>query len=67
MRTRSVPDKIAVVERFRRQWLHRLVDGTLAPIVDRVFPFEQAALAHARMEANENFGKIVLAVGARAA
>jgi putative PIG3 family NAD(P)H quinone oxidoreductase len=66
MRTRSVPEKIAVVERFRRQWLHRLVDGTLAPVVDRVFSLEQAALAHARMEANENFGKIVLAVGAAA-
>lgn len=63
MRTRSVPDKIAVVERFRRQWLHRLADGTLVPLVDRVFQFEEVAAAHARMEANENVGKIVLAVG----
>lgn len=62
MRTRSVPEKIAVVERFRRRWLERLVDGTLVPLVDRVFPFEDAALAHARMEANENVGKIVLAL-----
>lgn len=64
MRTRPLPDKIAVVERFRRQWLHRLTDGTLVPLVDRVFPFEEVAAAHARMEANENVGKIVLAVGA---
>ena len=63
MRTRSVPDKIAVVERFRRQWLHRLVDGTLVPLVDRVLSFENVAAAHARMEANENVGKIVLSVG----
>jgi len=63
LRTRSVPDKIAVVERFRRQWLHRLGDGTLAPLVDGVFPFENASAAHARMEANANVGKIVLAVG----
>jgi putative PIG3 family NAD(P)H quinone oxidoreductase len=63
MRTRSVPEKIAVVERFRRQWLHRLADGTLVPLVDRVFPFEEAAAAHARMEANENVGKIVLTLG----
>ena len=63
MRTRSVPDKVAVVERFRRQWLHRLVDGTLVPLVDRVFSFEDVAAAHARMEANQNVGKIVLAVG----
>jgi NADPH:quinone reductase-like Zn-dependent oxidoreductase len=62
MRTRPLLDKIAVVERFRRQWLHRLADGTLRPLVDRVFPFREAAAAHAHMEANANRGKIVLAV-----
>ena len=63
MRTRSVPDKIAVVERFRRQWLHRFADGSLAPLVDSVFPFVDAARAHERMEASANVGKLVLRVG----
>jgi putative PIG3 family NAD(P)H quinone oxidoreductase len=63
MRTRPLADKIAVVERFRREWLHRLADGTLTPVVDSVVPLKDAALAHARMEANENVGKIVLRVG----
>jgi len=62
MRTRSVVDKIAVVERFRRQWLHRFADGSLTPLVDSVFAFSDAARAHERMEANANVGKIVLRV-----
>jgi putative PIG3 family NAD(P)H quinone oxidoreductase len=62
MRTRPLADKIAVVEGFRRQWLHRLADGSLRPLVDSVFPLRDAAAAHARMEANANVGKIVLEV-----
>lgn len=33
----------------------------LRPVVDRVFPLAEAAAAHARMEAADQFGKIVLA------
>lgn len=62
MRTRPLADKIAVVERFRRQWLHRFADGTLSPLVDSVFPLADAARAHERMEANANVGKLVLRV-----
>ncbi|HEY3495022.1 MAG TPA: NAD(P)H-quinone oxidoreductase [Polyangiaceae bacterium] len=63
MRSRPLIDKIGVVERFRREWLHRVADGTLAPIVDSVFALAEAAAAHTRMEANLNVGKIVLRVG----
>jgi NADPH:quinone reductase-like Zn-dependent oxidoreductase len=31
-------------------------------VIDGVFPWEQVAEAHARMEANRNIGKIVLTV-----
>jgi putative PIG3 family NAD(P)H quinone oxidoreductase len=62
MRTRPLADKTAVVERFRREWLHRLADGRLKPVIDSVFALEDVAEAHARMEANENIGKIVLRV-----
>jgi putative PIG3 family NAD(P)H quinone oxidoreductase len=34
--------------------------GTLRPAMDRTFPLAQAAAAHARMEAGEHVGKIVL-------
>jgi NADPH:quinone reductase-like Zn-dependent oxidoreductase len=36
--------------------------GALRAEVDRVVPLAQLAEAHRAMEANENFGKIVLAV-----
>jgi len=39
-----------------------LADGRLKPLIDSVFPLSDVALAHQRMEANENLGKIVLKV-----
>lgn len=41
-------------------------DGTLAPVMDRVFPLAAAAAAHARMEAGEHIGKIVLEMAGEA-
>jgi NADPH:quinone reductase-like Zn-dependent oxidoreductase len=38
----------------------KLYDRGLRPILDKVFPLEQAADAHVRMEAGDQFGKIVL-------
>ncbi len=35
-------------------------DGTLTPVVDRVFPFAEAAAAHAYMQGRNNFGKVLL-------
>jgi len=37
-------------------------DGGLRPVIDRVFPLEEAAAAHRRMEEAEQFGKIVLRI-----
>jgi NADPH2:quinone reductase len=36
--------------------------GRIAPVMDETFPLEDAAVAHARMEASAHIGKIVLAV-----
>ena len=41
-------------------------DGTIAPVMDRTFPLAEVSAAHARMEAGEHIGKIVLEVGAQA-
>jgi NADPH:quinone reductase-like Zn-dependent oxidoreductase len=38
-------------------------ENPLTPVVDRVFPLAEAPAAHQRMEAAEQFGKIVLRVG----
>jgi NADPH:quinone reductase-like Zn-dependent oxidoreductase len=37
-------------------------DGQLEPVVDRAFPLAEAAAAQRRLEASEQFGKIVLEV-----
>jgi NADPH2:quinone reductase len=60
LRAQSLPNKRAIVGRVRERWLPRLVDGTIRPIIHATFPLEQAAAAHAMMERDENFGKIVL-------
>ena len=37
-----------------------LGEGTLAPMVDRVFPFAEAAAAHHYLQDRRNFGKVLL-------
>lgn len=60
MRPRPLADKRAITRKFRDRWLPLFLEGRLRPVVDSVFPFEKVADAHERMEANRNFGKIVL-------
>ncbi len=62
MRTRSPVEKAALARAAREEMLQGFADGSLEPVVDRVFPLDEAPAAHAFMEANRNFGKIVLAV-----
>lgn len=44
--------------------MHQIValaaDGTLAPVIDKTFPLEEAAAAHAYIQARKNFGKVLL-------
>jgi NADPH:quinone reductase-like Zn-dependent oxidoreductase len=37
-------------------------DGTVRPIIDRVFPLDEASEAHRLMESSDHIGKILLAV-----
>lgn len=62
MRSRDVSEKIAITQRFVRESLPFIADGTLKPIIDSVLPLAEARKAHERMEGNANFGKIVLRV-----
>lgn len=39
-----------------------LTDGSLKPIIDRVFPFDSFVEAHRYLESNQQFGKIVVSV-----
>jgi zinc-binding alcohol dehydrogenase/oxidoreductase len=40
----------------------KLYEGGMRPVIDKVFPLEQAPDAHSRMEAGDQFGKIVLTI-----
>ena len=62
MRPQSIDEKIAITQRFVDRWLPELERGVLQPIIDTVFPLAEAAQAHEYMEANRNFGKIILRV-----
>ena len=62
-RSRSVDEKIELTTEFRNRMGPRLAEGRLQAVVDRTFPLEDAAEAHATMERNANFGKIVLTLG----
>lgn len=62
MRPQSIDEKIAITQRFVERWLPELKRGALHPIIDTVFPLAEAQQAHAYMEANRNFGKILLKV-----
>jgi putative PIG3 family NAD(P)H quinone oxidoreductase len=60
LRSRPLEEKIAAVQAFARHALPLLTDGRIRPVMDRSFAMEKAPDAHRRMEADQNFGKIVL-------
>jgi putative PIG3 family NAD(P)H quinone oxidoreductase len=62
LRGRPVAEKTALRDSIRlRLWPH-LAAGKIRPVVDRIFPMEQVADAHRRMEASDHIGKILLAM-----
>ena len=63
MRPRSNTFKALVAEEISRHVWPLVEVGLLRPVMDRVFPLEEAGAAHARMEAGTHIGKIVLEVG----
>jgi putative PIG3 family NAD(P)H quinone oxidoreductase len=62
LRARTPAEKIEIKERFMAQCWDSLLDGSLKPIIDSVYPVSQVEEAHDRMRRNQNIGKIVLQV-----
>jgi len=62
LRSRSLEEKAAATRAFEKSVLPHLASGRIRTVVDKVFPMAEAADAHRLMEANANFGKIVLRV-----
>jgi NADPH:quinone reductase-like Zn-dependent oxidoreductase len=62
LRARSDAFKTALAGEIERIVWPLVAEGRLRPAMDRAFPLRAAAAAHARMEAGEHVGKIVLMV-----
>jgi putative PIG3 family NAD(P)H quinone oxidoreductase len=62
LRVRSKEEKATATRLFTEQVVPLLADGRVKPVIDRVYKLEEISAAHARMESNESFGKIVLTI-----
>ncbi|WP_082797073.1 NAD(P)H-quinone oxidoreductase [Sphingopyxis granuli] len=62
LRARSASFKAALADEIHRTLWPQLAEGGWKPAMDRRFALAEAAAAHARMQAGEHVGKIVLTV-----
>jgi putative PIG3 family NAD(P)H quinone oxidoreductase len=62
LRNRSDDYKAKLVSCFISDFYTELQSGQINPIIDTVYPWQQAELAHKKMANNENIGKLVLTV-----
>ncbi|KOY01753.1 NAD(P)H-quinone oxidoreductase [Pseudomonas nunensis] len=60
LRSRTREEKAAIAQGLYEYVWPVLSAGRCLPMIDRVYPFTDAAQAHARMEAGDHIGKIVL-------
>lgn len=60
LRARPVEEKMALARRAAARLVPMFERGLLAPVIDVVMPMTACADAHARMEQDQNVGKIVL-------
>lgn len=60
LRARSIVEKSQVTALFASEILPLFSQGKLRPVIEKIFPIDEAAAAHKMMEADMNFGKIVL-------
>src|SRR5438270_5329813 len=60
LRGRALEEKIEVTQKFAAEVVPLLARGVLRPNIDSVFKLAEIAQAHARLESNETFGKVVL-------
>jgi putative PIG3 family NAD(P)H quinone oxidoreductase len=62
LRSRPLEEKALVTQKFAEHVVPLLARGVVRPVVDRVFGFEDAAQAHAYLESNASFGKVLLSL-----
>ncbi|MYS18776.1 putative NAD(P)H quinone oxidoreductase, PIG3 family [Streptomyces sp. DvalAA-14] len=62
LRTRPLDEKAAIIAAVREHVWPLIEAGVVRPVVDRVFPLDEAAQAHRLMESSGHVGKVLLAV-----
>ncbi len=62
LRARPLTQKVEIVRRFRERFMPKIRAGALKPVIDTVFPIQEAAEAHAHVRENRNVGKVILKV-----
>jgi putative PIG3 family NAD(P)H quinone oxidoreductase len=60
LRSRPKAEKVRLKRNLLERFEARIEDGSLTPVIDSVFPWDEVEAAQARMRANRNVGKIVL-------
>lgn len=63
LRARPLEEKGLATRAFEKSVMPHIASGRVKVVVDRVYPLAEAGEAQRQMEANVNFGKIVLSVG----
>jgi NADPH:quinone reductase len=66
LRPQSSREKAAIATSLEAVVLPLLRDGSVKPVIDSVFPLENASEAHELMESSRHMGKIVLSVASTA-
>ena len=62
LRARSTEEKARATRLFATQVAPLLARGIVRPVIDRVYSMAEVRTAHARLESNESFGKVVLMI-----
>jgi len=62
LRSRSVEEKTELRDGVEKNLWPLIREGKIRPILESIFPIDDAARAHERMQASEHIGKIVLRV-----
>ena len=62
-RTRSLEEKVRIVEAMREDLDNALAAGKLKPRIDRVLPWTEVRSAQTLVAGNDHLGKVILQVG----
>lgn len=62
MKARSPEEKARLAKSIRQTVWPLIESGKISPVIDRIFPLNEAAKAHTHMESGDHIGKIVLKV-----